>query len=123
MRLYILGGATLLACAQESVSAGVYSKASDAFMFGMLVYETLTGLRPFDRDSDTEAGDRIARGERPPRPAAGAAATAQPAMEGDAQALRALWALHERCTEREPVARPALSDVLSQLELASAELE
>jgi hypothetical protein len=75
-------------------------------MFGMLVFETLTGKVPFFADSASTATRKILDGERPPRPADAAldAGTAP------------LWALHVECTARDPAARPALAAIVPRLD-------
>ncbi len=82
---------------QETHTDGIFSPQSDSFMFGMLVFEALTGKVPFFADAPTIAAKKILDGERPPRPADAAldAGTAP------------LWALHVECTVRDPAARPA----------------
>ena len=75
-------------------------------MFGMLVFETLTGKVPFFDDSASTATRKIMDGERPPRPADAVldAGTAP------------LWALHVECTARDPAARPALAAIVPRLD-------
>jgi hypothetical protein len=75
-------------------------------MFGMLVFEALTGQPPFLVDTDQLAARKIMAGERPPRPADAVldAGTAP------------LWALHVECTARDPAARPALAAIVPRLD-------
>jgi hypothetical protein len=75
-------------------------------MFGMLVFEALTGKVPFFADGPAVAAKKIIDGERPPRPADAVldAGTAP------------LWALHVECTARDPAARPALAAIVPRLD-------
>ncbi|HEY7995746.1 MAG TPA: protein kinase [Steroidobacteraceae bacterium] len=87
---------------QESLERGEYSRASDVFMFGMLICETVTGRKPFANvESVHAASAKIINGEWPPRPAG---------VDG------ALWALAERCWTRDPAGRPTMVDVIAALD-------
>jgi hypothetical protein len=77
-------------------------------MFGMLIYETLTGTKPFHGDTPSVAADKITKGQRPPRPPAGADAADHRAA--------ALWALHESCTEFYPVKRPDMDTIFKRVD-------
>ncbi|RIA91165.1 kinase-like domain-containing protein [Glomus cerebriforme] len=53
--------------APEIFQGQKYSKASDIYSFGMIMWELMTGRRPFwDRNHDTELIIEICDGERPP---------------------------------------------------------
>jgi hypothetical protein len=99
--------------AQESLERHEYSAHSDSFMFGMLVFETLTGGQPFRDDTPAVAGRRIMAGERPPRPSGSASA---PAQGAEAAAAAELWRLHEDCTARLPSQRPDMARVAERLQ-------
>jgi hypothetical protein len=85
---------------QETLSA-VNSRASDVFMFGMLICETVTGNVPFaDIDNLDTVSAMIKAGNRLARPAG---------VDG------ALWAIAERCFAQQPAQCPTAEDVAAAL--------
>jgi hypothetical protein len=87
-------------------------------MFGMLVYEALTGNVPFHQDTPSVAARRILEGQRPPRvaPAASVGLQLPGVAVAAASALDALWALHDDCTAFVPAQRPALRTLVQRLD-------
>ena len=96
-------GGTLGYIAPELFSEGAEaSKEADIYAFGMVVYEVITGTRPFGRRRVIELPLHTARGGRPIRPE-------DPEAVGFGQGT---WEFTERCwdgsQERRPTAREAL---------------
>jgi hypothetical protein len=91
------------AAAQESLSRQQYSRASDVYMFGMLMYETLTGAEPYLGLSNAQAMECIVRGERPPVPR-------------DDVCGPHIWELLEKCTCLMSEQRPSMDVVLAELD-------
>ncbi len=80
------------------------SFASDVYMFGAFMFETLASAKPFSdvRELD-RVEDLVRAGKKPARP---------PGALGSAAA----WALVDKCMAFEEAARPALDDVIRELD-------
>jgi hypothetical protein len=89
---------------QETLLRDKFSFASDVFMFGAFMFETLTGVRPFADVSELDRVEQLVKaGTKPVRP---------PGALGSAAA----WALVDKCMAFEEAARPALDDVIRELD-------
>ncbi|CAM9572369.1 unnamed protein product [Ectocarpus sp. 12 AP-2014] len=74
---------------------------ADAYAFGMIAWEVLTGSQPWEGLTLEEVSNRVSRGERPPL---SFAPTALEDYANFGDLVRLLWA-------QDPTARPALQDV------------
>ncbi|CAM9302839.1 unnamed protein product, partial [Ectocarpus fasciculatus] len=74
---------------------------ADAYAFGMIAWEVLTGSQPWEGLPLEEVSNRVSRGDRP---ALSFAPTALEGYENFGDLVRLLWA-------QDPTARPALQDV------------
>lgn len=74
---------------------------TDCYALGMVVYETISGRRPFYQHGDMTALVKVLDGEHPLR---GAGFT------------DSLWKMLERCWTSRPNSRPSIEDVLRCLE-------
>ena len=85
------------------------TKESDCYALGMVVYETLSGQRPFASLKDHAVMRRVLRGERPGRP------------EGAIGALfmDELWEVLSRCWASQAQNRPNIGDILECLKQVS----
>ena len=88
------------------------TKSSDCYAFGMVIYEVLSGRRPFSRDEGYVIVVKISRGERPVRPqgAKGRWFTDD------------IWNILERCWNRRPGDRPRVEDILHCLEVSRSSM-
>jgi serine/threonine protein kinase len=85
--------------APEVLQGQKYSKASDIYSFGMIMWELMTGRRPFwDRNHDTELIIEICDGLRPP--------IVTDAPEGYIE-------LMQKCWHPDPNKRPTVDDISS----------
>lgn len=80
------------------------TKSSDCYSLGMVIYETISGNRPFHGDTDLAALAKVVGGERPHRGVGFA--------EG-------LWKMVEQCWVPWPDNRPSIEDILQCLEECS----
>jgi hypothetical protein len=97
---------------QETLSRRKSSFASDVYMFGAFMFETLADSKPFADVSQIDRVEELVKaGTKPVRPpgALGSAAT---------------WALVDKCMAFEEAARPALDHVIRELDklIAAADL-
>ena len=77
---------------------------SDCYSLGMVIYETISGHRPFYGDTDFMTTVKVLGGEYPRR---GAGFT------------QGLWEMLERCWASQPSGRPSIEDVLQCLDICS----
>lgn len=80
--------------------------SSDRYALGMVIYEVLSGQKPYSAYRGRAISVRILRGERPVRPkgAKGGWFTDE------------IWSISERCWSHHPSKRPGVEDVLRCLE-------
>lgn len=82
------------------------SKRSDVYSFGMAILELLTGKQPFSEyRSGAAVISALVRGRQPKRP------TEHIEWLGDG-----VWALMQRCWDREPSSRPTMEEVVVDLQ-------
>jgi serine/threonine protein kinase len=92
------------ACSQETLLRGKSSFASDVYMFGAFMFETLAGFKPFADVSEIDRVEELVKvGTKPVRP---------PGALGSAAA----WALVDKCMAFKEAARPSLDDVIRELD-------
>ena len=78
------------------------TKSSDCYSLGMVVYETVSGKKPYQETPDRAVFLKIVQGERPRR------------CEGF---MDSLWGMVEGCWTFQPNGRPSIEDVLRCLEM------
>ena len=78
------------------------TESSDCYALGMVIYEIISGNRPFHRDTNYVILKKVLDGERPPR---------------EARFTDSLWRMLELCWEPQPNARPSVESVLLCLEM------
>ncbi|KAG8897111.1 hypothetical protein FRB99_008433 [Tulasnella sp. 403] len=85
------------------------STKSDVYAFGMMIYEILSGRIPFYQYCDMITLTRVVKdkGELPP---------ADPAHSLSGRSYSPLWDIARQCWIRNPNERPAMSDLLTQLD-------
>ncbi|CAM9485723.1 unnamed protein product [Ectocarpus sp. 6 AP-2014] len=97
-----LAAETLVAAEAEALDGKKKAAfMTDAYAFGMIAWEVLTGSQPWEGLTLEEVSNRVSRGERP---ALSFAPTALEDYENFGDLVRLLWA-------QDPTARPALQDV------------
>ena len=84
------------------------TKSSDCYALGMVIYETISGHRPFHEYVDFTVPLKVSQGKRPPR--------------GD-RFTDTLWEMLEQCWAHQPNARPSIEDLLQYLEQSSRPLD
>ena len=77
------------------------TKPSDCYALGMVIYEIISGNKPFHKHGDFAVFVKVLEGERPPR---------EPEFEDG------LWKMLELCWAPRPSSRPNVEDVLQCLE-------
>ncbi|CAM9717774.1 unnamed protein product, partial [Hapterophycus canaliculatus] len=95
------GSTAALAAAEALESKKQAAFAADAYAFGMVAWEVLTGAQPWEGLELEEVSSRVCRGERPPL---SFEAISLEGLDGFGDLVRLLWA-------QDPTARPALQDV------------
>jgi serine/threonine protein kinase len=85
------------------------SKEADMYAFGMLVYEVITGARPFEHHRALALPTLTLQGSRPPRPE-------DPVAVGFGQGT---WDFVERCWSENPVLRPSAREALDHFRRAA----
>ncbi|CAN0079868.1 unnamed protein product, partial [Ectocarpus sp. 8 AP-2014] len=97
-----LAAETLVAAEAEALDGKKKAAfMADAYAFGMIAWEVLTGSQPWEGLKLEDVSNRVSRGERP---ALSFAPTALEDYENFGDLVRLLWA-------QDPTARPALQDV------------
>ena len=104
-------GGTLRWMSPELVAPGKFgletshpTKSSDCYSLGMVIYETVSGKKPYHETRDVAVFLKIVEGERPRR------------CEGFADSL---WGMTEECWTFQPNGRPTIEGVLQCLETCS----
>ena len=85
------------------------SKEGDMYAFGMLVYEVITGSRPFEHHRMIELPRLTIQGSRPPRPE-------DPVAVGFGQGT---WEFVEKCWDKNPELRPSATEALDHFKRAA----
>ena len=94
-------GPELIAPQEFGLKTSRPTRASDCYSLGMVIYETISGDKPFHEHADLVVFLKVVKGERPCRGA------------GFPQSL---WEKLEQCWKPHPDARPSVEDVLRCLE-------
>ena len=89
-----------------SLEGGRPTKASDCYALGMVIYEVLSGQKPFIQYSNLPVVWRILEGERPERPQG----------EQGVWFTDDIWGISERCWKSQPSDRISAKTVLRDLE-------
>ena len=104
-------GGTLRWMSPELIAPGKFgleksrpTKPSDCYSLGMVVYETISGKKPYHETPDAAVFLKVVEGERPHR------------CDGF---LDGLWRIVEQCWTPQPNGRPSAEDVLQYLEVWS----
>jgi serine/threonine protein kinase len=101
------GGGTFGYMAPELISEGAEpSREADMYAFGMVVYEVVTGTRPFGHRNHVELPVLTLQGSRPYRPE----------DLVDAGFGHGTWEFAERCWDENPTLRPSAREVLVHFE-------
>ena len=96
-------GGTIEYMAPELFSEGAMpSKEADVYAFGIVIYEVVTGARPFGKRRIQELLMLIIRGVRPDKPE-------DPVAVGFGQGT---WEFAERCWDENPERRPTAKEAL-----------
>ena len=95
----------LLFPAKFGLSKEVPSKEADVYVFGMTVYQVLTGKWPFFPRRETEVMLAVVSGERPPKPEN---------AEGTGM-TEVVWELLRECWREDRTTRPSISNILKIL--------
>jgi len=82
---------------------GRLTKESDCYALGMVIYEVLSGQRPFAQDKDFVVIQKVIEGKRPERPPG-------------TRFTNELWGMLELCWNHKPCDRPSLETILKRLE-------
>ena len=105
-----IAGGTFGYMAPELFNEGARaSKEGDMYAFGMLVYEVITGARPFEHHRVFALPTLTVQGSRPPRPE-------DPAAIGFGQGT---WDFVERCWNENPKLRPSATEALDHFRRAA----
>ena len=85
------------------------SKEADMYAFGMLVYEVITGSRPFEHHRVVALPALTIQGSRPHRPE-------DPVAMGFGQGM---WDFVEKCWDKNPKLRPSATEALNHFKRAA----
>lgn len=77
------------------------TESSDCYAFGMVIYETMSGVKPFHKLTDFVVVLKVVKGERPSR---------------GPRFTDRLWEMVKSCWASQPNDRPSVGDVLQYLE-------
>jgi len=88
------------------------TKQSDVYALGMLVYEVLSGQKPFSGHVDVAVLHKVTKGERPQRPRG----------ESGVWFTNGIWEMLKLCWKAERDDRPSLANILQCLEGAAQPL-
>ena len=104
--------------APEYVDSGHLTAKSDVFSFGVVLYEILTGRRSLERSRPAEEQKLLAWVRRHPPDGGGFRAIVDPRLGGryPLAAAREVARLADRCLGKNPKERPAMRDVVEELE-------
>ena len=81
------------------------TKSSDCYALGMVIYETISGKRPFHEYQNHTVPLKVLRGERPPR---------------GLRFTETLWNILELCWTPQPNDRPSIEAIFQHLEAISS---
>ena len=93
----------LIAPEEFGVEASCPTKSSDCYSLGMVIYETISGNKPFHGVPDPVVFLKVVKGERPLR---------------GVGFVGSLWEMLQRCWMPQPNDRPSIGDVLEYLEMS-----
>ena len=84
----------------------LWSKSSDRYALGMVIYEVLSGRVPFYQYADLSVPVKVVKGDRPERPQG----------VGGVWFTDSVWKMLKRCWVAHPRNRPTIEDILQCLE-------
>nr|CAB3469006.1 unnamed protein product [Digitaria exilis] len=104
--------------APDYIETGHLTAKSDVWSFGVVLYEILTGRRSLERSRPAEEQKLLAWVRRHPPDSAGFRAIMDPRLGGryPLAAAREVARLADRCLVKNPKERPAMRDVVDELE-------
>ncbi|OEL25941.1 putative receptor-like protein kinase [Dichanthelium oligosanthes] len=104
--------------APDYIETGHLTAKSDVWSFGVVLYEILTGRRSLERSRPAEEQKLLAWVRRHPPGSAGFRAIMDPRLGGryPLVAAREVARLADRCLGKNPKERPAMRDVVEELE-------
>ena len=104
--------------APEYIDSGHLTAKSDVWSFGVVLYEILTGRRSLERSRPAEEQKLLGWVQQHPPDSAGFRAIMDPRLGGryPLAAAREVARLADRCLGKNPKERPAMRDVVEELE-------
>ncbi|XP_066374150.1 probable serine/threonine-protein kinase PBL19 [Miscanthus floridulus] len=104
--------------APDYIETGHLTVKSDVWSFGVVLYEILTGRRSLERSRPTEEQKLLGWVQQHPPDSAGFRAIMDPRLGGryPLAAAREVARLADRCLGKNPKERPAMRDVVEELE-------